>query len=104
MAVQNSNYSLDAVRGWSFDWIPLTSDFSINSQKMASPFVIGVGALAAGLVGRQLYRAGFLGGKQAAVEYLKGGFRPKMDRKEAIAILGLKFVQLLRALLLYTDY
>lgn len=71
---------------------------------MASPFVLGVGALAAGLVGRQLYRAGYLGGKRAAEEYLKGGFRPKMDRKEAIAILGLKFVQDLSIVFTFTDH
>lgn len=59
---------------------------------MATPIVIGVGAIAAGLVGRQLFRSGFIGGKKAAEEWAKGGFRAKMDRKEAIAILGLKCV------------
>lgn len=59
---------------------------------MATPLLVGVGAIATALLGRQLFRAGFLGGKRAAEEYVKGGFRPKMDRKEAIAILGLKLV------------
>jgi DnaJ family protein C protein 19 len=57
---------------------------------MASPLIIGIGAVATALVGRQLFRAGYLGGKRAAEEFVKGGFRPKMDRREAIAILGLK--------------
>ena len=63
-----------------------------NSRSMTTPLIVGLGAVATALVGRQLYRAGYLGGKRAAEEYLKGGFRPKMDRKEAIAILGLKYV------------
>ncbi|KAI0749341.1 hypothetical protein C8Q80DRAFT_1102130 [Daedaleopsis nitida] len=35
-------------------------------------------------------RRGLLGGKNAAEQWAKGGFKAKMDRKEAIAILGLK--------------
>ncbi|KAI0649112.1 hypothetical protein C8Q78DRAFT_972088 [Trametes maxima] len=35
-------------------------------------------------------RRGLLGGKTAAEQWVKGGFKAKMDRKEAIAILGLK--------------
>ncbi|EIW57545.1 uncharacterized protein TRAVEDRAFT_125089 [Trametes versicolor FP-101664 SS1] len=35
-------------------------------------------------------RRGMLGGKNAAEQWVKGGFKAKMDRKEAIAILGLK--------------
>ncbi|KAI0775211.1 hypothetical protein BD413DRAFT_710238 [Trametes elegans] len=35
-------------------------------------------------------RRGLLGGKNAAEQWVKGGFKAKMDRKEAIAILGLK--------------
>jgi DnaJ homolog subfamily C member 19 len=57
---------------------------------MSTPLILGLGAATVALVGRQLYRAGYLGGKRAAEEYVKGGFRPKMDRKEAIAILGVK--------------
>lgn len=63
-----------------------------NNPTMATPIVLGVGAIAAGLVGRQLFRSGVIGGKKAAEEWAKGGFRAKMDRKEAIAILGLKCV------------
>lgn len=56
---------------------------------MATAFLVGVGALAAGVLGRQIYRSSF---QRASQEFLKGGFRSKMDRKEAIAILGLKCV------------
>ena len=57
---------------------------------MATPIIVGVGAITAALVGRQLFRSGIIGGKKAAQEWAKGGFRAKMDRKEAVAILGLK--------------
>jgi DnaJ family protein C protein 19 len=57
---------------------------------MATPFLVGVGAVATALLGRQLYRAGYLGARRIGEEFAKGGFHPKMDRKEAIAILGLK--------------
>jgi len=56
---------------------------------MATPIVVGIGAIAAGLVGRQMFRNGMLG-RRAAEEWVKGGFKAKMDRKEAIQILGLK--------------
>ena len=58
---------------------------------MATPIIIGVGAIAAAIVGRQLVRRGLLG-IGAAEQWAKGGFKAKMDRKEAIAILGLKYV------------
>ncbi|KAK1226227.1 mitochondrial import inner membrane translocase subunit TIM14 [Marasmius sp. AFHP31] len=54
---------------------------------MATPVVVGVGAIAAALVGRHLLRQA---GKGAAEQWAKGGFKAKMDRKEALAILGLK--------------
>ncbi|KZP25207.1 hypothetical protein FIBSPDRAFT_856185 [Athelia psychrophila] len=57
---------------------------------MASALVFGLGAITAGVVGRQLYRGGYIGGKKLADEWVKGGFKAKLDRKEAIAILGLK--------------
>ncbi|KAI0322759.1 hypothetical protein OF83DRAFT_1048494 [Amylostereum chailletii] len=57
---------------------------------MATPILVGVGAIAAALTGRHLIKTGVIGGKRAADEWVKGGFRAKMDRKEAIAILGLK--------------
>lgn len=56
---------------------------------MATPVVIGVGAIAAALVGRTLFRRA---ASKAAEEWVKGGFKAKMDRKEAIAVLGLKCV------------
>ncbi|OJT11463.1 Mitochondrial import inner membrane translocase subunit TIM14 [Trametes pubescens] len=57
---------------------------------MATPVLIGFGAIAAAIAGRSLMRRGMLGGKNAAEQWVKGGFKAKMDRKEAIAILGLK--------------
>ncbi|KAH9935248.1 hypothetical protein B0H21DRAFT_780858 [Amylocystis lapponica] len=57
---------------------------------MATPIIVGVGAIAAAFAGRQLLRRGVIGGKGAAEQWVKGGFKAKMDRKEAIAILGLK--------------
>jgi DnaJ family protein C protein 19 len=56
---------------------------------MATPILVGLGTVAAAIAGRQLFRSGVLGGKRIAEEYVKGGFKAKMDRKEAIAILGL---------------
>ncbi|KAG1739215.1 uncharacterized protein EDB91DRAFT_1223640 [Suillus paluster] len=56
---------------------------------MATPVIVGVGAITAALVGRHLVRSGIIG-KRAADQWVKGGFKAKMDRKEAIAILGLK--------------
>ncbi|KAJ6531914.1 hypothetical protein B0H19DRAFT_1189185 [Mycena capillaripes] len=57
---------------------------------MATPVIIGVGAIAAALAGRHLMKRGVFGAKGAAEQWAKGGFRAKMDRKEAVAILGLK--------------
>ncbi|KAK7033221.1 mitochondrial import inner membrane translocase subunit TIM14 [Favolaschia claudopus] len=56
---------------------------------MSTPVIVGVGAIAAAFAGRHLMRRGFFG-RGAAEQWVKGGFRAKMDRKEAIAILGLK--------------
>lgn len=56
---------------------------------MATPVIVGVGAIAAALAGRHFIRRA---GKGAADQWAKGGFRAKMDRKEAIAVLGLKYV------------
>lgn len=55
---------------------------------MATPFLVGIGAIGAALIGRQVMRSG----KRGAEQFVKGGFKAKMDRKEAIAILGLKCV------------
>lgn len=65
---------------------------------MATPFLVGVGAIAAAVVGRQMLRRG----QGAAEQWVKGGFKAKMDRKEAIAILGLKYVSLY-VHMLFTD-
>ncbi|KAK0500419.1 hypothetical protein EDD18DRAFT_1149926 [Armillaria luteobubalina] len=54
---------------------------------MTTPLAFRVGAITAALVGRQLLRRA---GQGAAEQWVKGGFKAKMDRKEAIAILGLK--------------
>jgi DnaJ homolog subfamily C member 19 len=56
---------------------------------MATPFLVGIGAIAAGLAGRHFLRRSAMG---AADQWVKGGFQGKMDRKEALAILGLKYV------------
>ncbi|KAI9568830.1 hypothetical protein HD554DRAFT_2204840 [Boletus coccyginus] len=56
---------------------------------MATPVIVGLGAVTAALVGRHLIRSGVIG-RGAADQWVKGGFRAKMDRKEAIAILGIK--------------
>ncbi|KAG6374409.1 hypothetical protein JVT61DRAFT_4446 [Boletus reticuloceps] len=58
---------------------------------MTTPVIVGLGAVTAALVGRHLIRNGILG-KVAAEQWVKGGFKAKMDRKEAIAILGLKIL------------
>ncbi|KAJ7707592.1 hypothetical protein B0H17DRAFT_1125348 [Mycena rosella] len=57
---------------------------------MATPVILGVGAIAAALAGRHLIKKGAFGARGAAEQWVKGGFRSKMDRKEAVAILGLK--------------
>jgi DnaJ family protein C protein 19 len=59
---------------------------------MATPVIIGIGAIAAALAGRTLIRRGVIGSAGAAEQWVRGGFRAKMDRREAIAILGLKCV------------
>lgn len=56
---------------------------------MATPVIVGVGAIAAALAGRHFLRRA---GQGAADQWVRGGFKAKMDRKEAIAILGLKCV------------
>ncbi len=58
---------------------------------MATPLLVGIGAIAAGLAGRHILRRRAMG---AADQWVKGGFKSKMDRKEALAILGLKCVYL----------
>lgn len=62
------------------------------STSMATPVILGVSVVAAAILGRSMLRRGMLGGKAAADQWVKGGFKAKMDRKEAIEILGLKCV------------
>ncbi len=59
---------------------------------MATAVIIGVGAVTAAILGRSIMRHGLFVGRGAAEEFVRGGFRAKMDRKEAIQILGLKLV------------
>ena len=59
---------------------------------MTTPLIIGIGAITAAVVGRSLMRRGLFAGRGAAEEWVKGGFKAKMDRKEAITILGLRCV------------
>lgn len=67
-------------------------DSSSLSTSMATPVILGVSVVAAAILGRSMMRRGLLGGKAAADQWVKGGFKAKMDRKEAIEILGLKCV------------
>lgn len=58
---------------------------------MATPIIVGVGAVAAAFAGRHFLKNGLrIGGKAVQDHWAKGGFRAKMDRREAIAVLGLK--------------
>lgn len=56
---------------------------------MATPVILGVSAVAAAILGRSFIRQGIFM-KKGAEQWAKGGFKAKMDRKEAIDILGLK--------------
>lgn len=58
---------------------------------MATPIILGAGVITAALVGRHLARNGLRFGRQAGEEFVKGGFKGKMDRREALDILGLKY-------------
>jgi len=54
---------------------------------MASPLIFGLGAIGAALAGRMILRQR---AAATAEQWIKGGFQQKMDRKEALQILGLK--------------
>nr|ODN88313.1 chaperone [Cryptococcus depauperatus CBS 7841]ODN97659.1 chaperone [Cryptococcus depauperatus CBS 7855] len=56
---------------------------------MASPIVLGLGLLGAGLVGRVGYQF-FRASRGGVQEFLRGGFKAKMDKSEALQILGLR--------------
>ena len=54
-----------------------------------SALVLGLGILGAGLGGRvawQMFRAS----RGGAEQFLKGGFKAKMDKSEALQVLGLR--------------
>jgi DnaJ homolog subfamily C member 19 len=64
---------------------------------MATPLIVGIGAITAAVAARHVMRNGVGFGKKAAQELVKGGFKAKMDRGEAVEILGLKCVLILIA-------
>ncbi|KAJ9110065.1 hypothetical protein QFC19_001735 [Naganishia cerealis] len=57
---------------------------------MASALTVGLGLLGAGLGGRVLYQAYRGGARAGADKWVKGGFQAKMDKSEAMKILGIK--------------
>ena len=64
----------------------------LSKLAMTTPIIVGIGAITAAVVGRSLIRRGLFSGRGAAKEWVKGGFKAKMDRNEAINILGLRCV------------
>ena len=57
---------------------------------MSATYSTGVDGISTAVGGRLLIRRGLFGEKNAAEQWVKGGFKAKKDRKEALAILGLK--------------
>lgn len=57
---------------------------------MATPLTLGLGLLGAGLGGRVLWQAYRGGARAGADKWIKGGFQGKMDKGEAMKVLGLK--------------
>ena len=57
---------------------------------MASATVIGLSALGAGFAGLTAFR--MFRGARTADKFVRGGFKAKMDRAEAIQVLGLRWV------------
>ena len=57
---------------------------------MASALTIGLGALGAAFAGRLAYQMFKLRGP--AEQFVRGGFKGKMDKNEALQILGLRWV------------
>lgn len=53
-----------------------------------STLAYGLGLLGAGFAGRVAYQ--MMRGAKGADKFLKGGFKPKMDKAEAIKVLGLR--------------
>lgn len=56
-----------------------------------SALAVGLGILGAGFGGRVLYQM-YRGGARGADKWIMGGFKAKMDKPEAIQILGLRWV------------
>jgi hypothetical protein len=79
------------------DHIPTDNPTIENFKSMATPLIVGIGAITAAVAARHVMRNGVGFGKKAAQELVKGGFKAKMDRSEAIEILGLKCVLILIA-------
>lgn len=57
-----------------------------------STIALGLGLLGAGLGSRVAWQMWRARGAGAAEQWVKGGFQSKMDRSEAMKILGLKWV------------
>lgn len=57
---------------------------------MSSPITIGLGLLGAGLGGRVIWQMMRNGARAGGQQWAKGGFQGKMDRGEAMSVLGLK--------------
>ena len=89
MPFRSSHVHLSPATSSASDTLPASSRVRIP---MSTPIILGVGAIAAAIAGRSLVRRGILGGRGAAQEWAKGGFKAKMDRKEALAVLGIKCV------------
>jgi hypothetical protein len=58
--------------------------------RMSSAITVGLGLLGAGLGGRVLWQAYRGGARAGADKWVKGGFQAKMDKNEAMKILGVK--------------
>ena len=56
-------------------------------NEMSVPIVIGCSLIGAGILARMMSRP-----KSGSDKWVKGGFQSKMDRKEAVQILGLRYV------------
>jgi len=59
---------------------------------MSTPITIGLGILGAGLGGRVLWQALRGGASVGAANFAVGGFQGKMDKSEAMKVLGIKYV------------
>lgn len=59
---------------------------------MATPITIGLSLLGGGLAGRVVWQMMRGGASGAAGKWAAGGFQPKMDKGEAMKVLGIKSV------------